>query len=118
MDERKKNMMKAYLTHQQQACAAQQAALRQEGRADEAVFQQIRLNVFQLSSAVLDAAGKQPEGEGFFRQRMEQIPANWHTAREKALQHGNEIQAHLESIKLEAAEEIRSAFDKIWSDQA
>lgn len=118
MDERKKDRMKAYLTTQQQECAAQQAALRQEGRADEAVFQQIRLNVFQLSGAVLDAAGKQPEGEQFFRQRMEQIPANWQAAREKALLHGNETQAHLESIKLRAAEEIRSAFERIWSDQA
>ena len=50
--------------------------------------------------------------------RMEQIPAAWEKSLEQAQFHGDAVKAHLEKIKLEAAEEIRTAFDRIWSDEA
>ena len=117
MDERKVSQMRVYLSTRQDACAAKQASLLQEGRKDEAIFEVIRSNVFQLSRSVLDAAAKQKEGEAFFRQRMQQIPANWQAAKDRALTYDDTVQTHLEALKLEAAEEVRQAFEKIWSDE-
>ena len=117
MRERSIAQMKTWLAQQAAACLDAQQQLRREGREDEAVFQRIRENVFELSAAVLDTAGKQLEPEVFFLQRMESIPANWKVARDKALAHGNSVQAHLEEIKLEAAEEIIRRFRQTGSDK-
>ncbi|MBQ8654080.1 MAG: hypothetical protein IJ507_04005 [Clostridia bacterium] len=118
MDRRKYTAMKRYLAERQQSCLAHQETLQADGRADEGVFERIRANVFGVAEAVLKAADAQKEPEQFFRMRMEQIPAAWEKSLEQAQFHGDAVKAHLEKIKLEAAEEIRTAFDRIWSDEA
>lgn len=120
MIDRKQQAMQDFLCHRQAECLSAQQALQQEGRTDEAVFQRIRANVFELSQAVLGAACKQgsDRAAAFFLQRMEQIPANWEAARARAAEHGDTVQQHLEQLKLDAAAEIRAAFQQIWSEEA
>ena len=118
MDEARYQHMQDYFRRTQAACRARENALTAEGRADEAVFEKIRGNVLSLSEAVLKAAAQQADPAGFFRQRMQQIPAAWAQAREKALAHGDENRAYLEQIKLSMAEDIRRAFDHILEGEA
>ncbi|MGN1021245.1 MAG: hypothetical protein ACI4O7_12840 [Aristaeellaceae bacterium] len=117
MDETVYQRMQEYFRRTQSACKAKENALTAEGRTDEAVFEKIRGNVLSLSEAVLRAAMQQEDPAGFFRQRMEQIPAAWAQAREKALAHGDGNRAYLEQIKLEMAEDIRRAFGHIQEGQ-
>lgn len=118
MNERTIAAMQRWLQEQKNACLQAQAALRAEGRQDEAVFQQIRANVFSLSGPVLSASMTQPDPAETFLYRMTKIPAAWEEARQKAQSHGDSVQVHLETIKLDAAEEIRAAFRRIRSEEA
>ena len=104
--------LKQYLASQAEACARRFDALRADCREDEAVFQRIRGNVFDIFRTVADAAEKQPEPMAFFRQRLTDIPAAWETALMQAQRHGDEGKAHIESIKLEAVREIRAFLGK------
>jgi hypothetical protein len=118
MNERNFTQMQLWLGQKKAACLAAHKALAGDNRGDEAVLEKIRANVYDLSSAVLGAAVKQKEPAAFFLRRMEEIPVNWLAARDRALQHQDEVQAHIETIKLDTAEEIRSAFRQIWSEEA
>ena len=50
--------------------------------------------------------------------KLEEIPAHWVEAREKATTRGDEIAAHLERLKLEAAEDVSCTFRAIWGAKA
>ena len=71
------------MTHQADACKAQAAALTADERCDEAVFEKIRANVYEIFLSVAEAAGKTDAPMAFFRARLADIPANWEAALEK-----------------------------------
>ena len=97
-----------FLNGQAAACMERAAALTVDDRRDEAVFEKIRGNVFEIFSAVLNTAKSQPEPMVFFRRQLDAIPANWEAALEKAKAHGDEAKAHTELLKLEAVRAIRA----------
>ena len=97
-----------FLNEQAAACKERAAALTADDRRDEAVFEKIRGNVFEIFSAVLNTAKSQPEPMVFFRRQLDAIPANWEAALEKAKAHGDEAKAHTELLKLEAVRAIRA----------
>ena len=99
--------LEKFLNEQAEACKARAAALTADSRQDEAVFERIRGNVFEIFTAVLNAARKQPEPMAFFRRQLTAIPANWEAALEKAAAHDDEAKAHTERIKLDAVRAIR-----------
>lgn len=99
--------LEKFLNEQADACKARAAALTADNRQDEAVFEKIRGNVFEIFTAVLNAARKQPEPMAFFRRQLTAIPANWEAALEKAAAHDDEAKAHTERIKLDAVRAIR-----------
>ena len=106
------NQITTYFEERIAACQAAAAALTADNRADEAVFEKIRLNVFDIFRTVYNAGEKVSGGDGakqldFLRNRLEGIPSSWQKALEAALVHGNSEKAHIEQIKLEAVEEIR-----------
>ena len=102
----------AYLTEQATLCKERAAALTADHRADEAVFEKIRANVFEIFTAVLSTARKQPDPMDFFRRQLASIPANWEAALEKAKAHGDEARAHTELLKLEAVRAIRERMEE------
>ena len=91
-------------------CASQVKALEQDERRDEAVFANIRMNVYDIFRTVLKTAFSQPNPEAFFLEKLDQIPASWRTSLSMALQHGKDEKAHIEQTKLDAAAQIRSLF--------
>jgi hypothetical protein len=99
--------LEKFMNEQAEACKARAAALTADNRQDEAVFEKIRGNVFEIFTAVLNAARKQSDPVDFFRRQLTAIPANWEAALEKAEAHGDEAKAHTERIKLDAVRAIR-----------
>lgn len=102
----------AELVRQQQAAVAKAEALRAENRGDESVFERIRANVYGIFASVLEAADKQYGADEtamrqFCLRKLEEIPAEWETAAQKADAHHDERAAFLERLKLRAAGEIR-----------
>ena len=99
--------LQKFLNEQAEACKARATSLTTDNRQDEAVFEKIRGNVFEIFTAVLNAARKQSDPVDFFRRQLTAIPANWEAALEKAEAHGDEAKAHTERIKLDAVRAIR-----------
>ena len=102
----------AYLNEQAALCKERAAALTADNRADEAVFEKIRANVFEIFTAVLSTAQKQPAPLDFFRRQLAAIPDNWEAALEKARAHSDDARVHTELIKLEAARAIREKLEE------
>lgn len=102
----------AFLMEQAALCKEQASVLTADGRADEAVFEKIRSNVFEIFTAVLSTAQKQPAPLDFFRRQLTAIPANWEAALEKARAHGDDSRAHTELVKLDAVRIIREKLEE------
>ena len=100
-----------FLNEQAIVCRAKAVELAQDDRQDEAVFEKIRCNVFEIFSAVLNTAQKQPDPRAFFLRQLTAIPANWEAAYEKAKAHADESLAHTEQVKLEAVRAIRERLE-------
>lgn len=122
MDE-KLSRMKEYLEERVTRCAQARAQLMADDRGDEANFQAIQGNVYGIFSTILNVAVEQNLGnlqgvEAFFLKKLEEIPAHWVEAREKATARGDEMAAHLERLKLEVVEDIGCTFRSIWGAKA
>ena len=102
-------------------CAEQEKQLLADDRKDEAVFEKIRANVYNIFRSILDVA-VQTCGEDlekirdFFLKRVELIPASWHASHETAKQHNDTAKVQIEEIKLAVVQEIRAEFTKIWEE--
>lgn len=119
MEHSKREAVNAYFNKKVLDRKALARTLADDGRVDEADFAKIELNIFELFhtvfSAALKASGDDDRAVGdFFLAKLEEIPRNWREAFEKAQSYGNVEKAHVESIKLAAAGDIRTAFLNIW----
>lgn len=98
-------------------CKERADALERDHRKDEAVFEKVQENVYDIFRSVWRVAGQQC-GEDkaariqFFQIRLEQIPSSWVDSLEKARQHGDENKALIESLKLRVIKEITLAFEQ------
>ncbi|MBQ8831776.1 MAG: hypothetical protein IJ017_09265 [Oscillospiraceae bacterium] len=99
----------AFLEMSAARCKEQASALSEDGREDEAVFAKIKLNVYDIFKAVFNTLG---EGDKFLA-KLSDIPVGWQVSLEKAEAHGDTGKAHIERIKLETAEEIKTRFQQI-----
>ena len=114
--------LKEYLSAEHGAAMALSEELRREERGDEAVFEKVRANVFDIFRTVAVAAEKQhahpAEARAFFLRKLREIPAVWRQSAEAAGQHGDEGKKHLEAVKLAAAGEIGTWLLKNWGGDA
>lgn len=115
------NQITTYFEERIAACQAAAAALNRDNRADEGVFEKIRMNVFDIFRTVYTAGGRVSGGDvekqlAFLSKRLEEIPSSWNAALEVALDHGNSEKAHIEQVKLDAVAEIRRKVTE-WSAQ-
>ena len=101
-------------------CRSRKGELLADSRADEASFEQIKGNIYELFGTVLSAAvkncGTDADVSSFFQAKAEQITAAWRESQSAANAHGDSTKAHIEVLKLETAEEIRSVFEKLWRE--
>lgn len=93
--------------------------LNNEGRAEESVFENIRINIYEIFKTVFSAAKKSYGKDeialkNFFLQKLEQIPESWKTSYEKAEKHGDSEKTYIENIKLKTAKEVKEIFEKTY----
>lgn len=119
MTEQKILKMNSYFEEKIALCARRNKELLAGERKDEADFEKIRANVYDIFRTVLSAAVKNGGGDAdavriFFDRKIGQIPAGWAAAYSKAKEHDDAIQMCIEQIKLDTVDEIRQCFAKIW----
>jgi len=95
-------------------------ALLADGRRDEANFEKVRANIYDVFRTILAVAEKTQGDEtgvrAFFLQKLEQIPMGWKAAYEAAKAHEDAAKMRVEEIKLEAVAEIEACFDQAWGN--
>ncbi len=111
----KTEKMIQWLTEQITRQKQREIHLRMEQREDEAVFCKIAGNVYDIFRTVLEAGGKRnsrPEAqEEFFEKKLEAISAPWCRAQEQASCHGDAGRVYIETLKLDAAAEVRQHWE-------
>ena len=123
MNEQKISKTVRYFAERTAQCKALAQQLAADDRADEAVFEKIRMNVYDIFSTIFSVAIKNAGQEDeqtvqFFLTRLQQIPGSWQTALALAEAHCETEKAHIERIKLETVAEIRKEFTQIWEGTA
>ena len=91
-------------------------------RMDEANFAKVQLNIFSLFHSVFTAASRicgddDAQLRKFFQEKMQQISQNWSDSLKKAQSYGYTEKAHIEQLKLTAADQICEALYAIWEDR-
>lgn len=104
------------------ASKAAVAALNADNRADEAVFEKIRMNMYSIFRSVYIAGAEvcgndQKKRVEFLFQRIESILSDWQTAYDNACRHDNVERMHIEQLKLETVAEIRKTVLE-WRENA
>ena len=111
----------AYLEAAIARCTEQEKALIADERKDEAVFEKIRANVYNIFCSIFGVAvqicGEDAEKiRAFILQRIDHIPVSWRASYEAAKQHDDTAKMQIEEIKLAVVQEIRAEFTKIWEE--
>lgn len=120
--EQKISALNGYFEEQISQCGQRSRELLADGRADEATFEKVRGNMFDIFRTVLSVAVEQSKGDtdavrSFFALRLEQIPASWATSYDKAKEHNDTEKMRVEQIKLNAIAEIKATFARIWEEK-
>ncbi len=116
---KKQSRMTQWLDSKISAHEQQRLALLKDDRGDEATFEKISGNVYDIFRTILSVAERSCKGDEeamypFFMKRVEQIPASWHTSLLQAQAHGDADKMHIEQIKLAAVAEVKAIFQNIW----
>ena len=117
-----KEVLMDWLEQRAAACEERRAALAAEERGDEATFERIRYNVYDLFRTTVSAIHRaEPDEKAawwLFERRLRDIPATWQRSHDLAELHGDAKKAHIERIKLEAATEIRRRYEALREEKA
>ena len=108
-----------YLENRMQACRKHAAMLTEEVRTDESVLGVVQENIYDIFRTILAVAEEKCGGDEakfceFFQSNTLQIPGNWQASLQNARAQNDVEMAHLERIKLETVNEIRTEFARIW----
>ena len=119
MIEQKVSKLNRYFEEQIAMCNQRNKKLLDDERTDEAAFEKVKANVYDIFRTILSVAVKTSKGDPdavrrFFVQKTEQIPSSWVTAYDKAKQHNDTVKMCLEQIKLDTIGEIKENFAKTW----
>lgn len=119
MIEWKVSTLNRYFEEQIAICGQRNKKLLADERTDEAAFEKVKANVYDIFRTILSVAVKTCKGDAdavqrFFVQKTDQIPSNWATAYDKAKQHHDTVKMQLEQIKLDTVGQIKETFAKIW----
>ena len=120
--EQKITKMNSWFEEQIAACGRRNAELQADDRTDEAIFEKVKANIYDAMRTWLTVAvrvigkGDEKAVKDFFIARVEQIPASWAAAYEKAKEHNDIARMQTEQVKLDVVREVRAEFDKIWEE--
>lgn len=115
------NKMNVYFDRQIASCQTRSQAMAADSRQDEADFEKITSNIYEIFRTMLSVAVSTHRDSAddvcrFFLEKLEHIPSNWSVALEKAKSHDDVEKAHIESLKLSTVEDIRKNFNEIWEE--
>lgn len=115
MTEMKQKAFAAWLDGQIALCKERRQALLTDERRDEATFEKVRANVYDICRTLFAVAQRTCEGDAeaasrFFLLKTGQIPQSWAAAYERAKRHGDAEKMAIEKLKLETVEEVKAAF--------
>ena len=117
-----KDLLMDWLAQRAAECEGRRASLAAEGRGDEATFERIRYNVYDLFRTTVSALHRAETDEKaawwLFERRLKDIPSTWQRSHDLAELHGDTKKAHIERIKLDAAEDIRRFYAQLRGEQA
>lgn len=121
MTDKKLLKLDHYFEEQIALCNLRGKELLADERADEATFEKIKANIFDIFRTVFSVAVKTCNEDPdqvrcFFATRIENIPTSWETAYDKAREHQNTVQMQIEQIKLDTVARIRENFQRIWEE--
>ena len=122
MIDQKVSKLNTYFDRQISLCQQRNKALLADDRMDEADFEKIRANVYDIFRTILSVAAQSAKNEPekirqIFALKTEQIPSNWSMAYEKAKQHDDAVKMKIEQIKLDTIREIKETFIRIWEGE-
>lgn len=111
-----------YLNERIFVCGEEWTKLKNDHRDDEATFEKIKANIYEIFSKMLSVAIKKSGGNGralraFFGEKLEEIPSSWAASYEKAALHGDVKTMHIEKMKLDVVQEIKAARALIWEEE-
>ena len=117
--EQKMEKLNRFFEEKITGCEQRAQELKADDRGDEAVFEKVRGNVYDVFRRVLGAALKTGKGDPeavrrFYTDSLEKIPAGWKAAYENAVAHDDAKRAQTERIKLDAVAEIKEYAAQVW----
>ena len=112
-----------FFDERMEGCRERQRRLQGEDRGDEANFERIRENVYDIFKTVVSVAVKKCGGDcrkarEFFEERLEGIPSKWESSFEKAKRFDDVEKMHVESVKLEVVKDVKENISRIWGESA
>lgn len=123
MMEQKISKLNSYFDKKISLCERCSKKLQTDDRADEAAFEKIKANIYDIFRTILSVAVKTGKGDAeavrrFFILKIQQIPSNWAAAYKQAEEHDDAVKMQIEQIKLDTAGEIKKIFTAIWEEEA
>ena len=102
-------------------CYEKQRQLENEDCNDEANFEKIKANVYDIFKTVLSVGMKQYGDDSlklqeFFMEKLGQISSDWAVSYEKAEQNDDSKKMCIEKIKMNTAQDIRENILQIWEE--
>jgi len=118
MTQNKVTELNAWFDRQIELCNTQNKKLAADGYKDEAVFEKIKANVYDIFRTILSVAVKTnstapDKAKRFFETKLEQIPSGWVASCENAKQHNDTVNMHIEQLKLDTVVEIKNFYAEI-----
>lgn len=122
MIEQKILNLNSYFDKQISLCKQCNKNLLTDERMDEANFEKVKANVYDIFRTIFSVAVKNSKGDfeaikRFFILKIEQIPSNWVIAYNTAKQHDDTVKMQIEQIKLDTVSEIKQMFITIWEKE-
>ena len=120
--DKKAEQMSTWFDSQIAGCINRQKELLTDDRPDEATFEKIRANVYDvfhtvLSVGVQNSGGSEERAKAFFLEKLRQIPSAWTASYNQASQNHDGEKMYIEQLKLDTAQEIRLKFSEIWEEK-
>ena len=102
-------------------CNEKQRELQKENRSDEADFEKIKANVYDIFKTILSVAMKQHGDDSlkvqeFFVKKLEQISSDWAASYEKAEQNDDTRKMCIEKIKMSTAQDVKENMLQVWEE--
>lgn len=122
MMEKRVSKLNDYFNRQIAFCEQCNKKMLADDRRDEAVFEKIKANIYDIFRTILSAAVKTGRGDPeavkrFFILKIEQISSTWAAAYNEAGQHDDGVKMQIEQIKIDTAGGIREKFLRIWEEE-